>query len=99
MQNDLQSKARWRLRLGILICVVAALVSLPCVLGLFSGEWKTVTIWGLPALGLFLLAEYVGFHPAIETYKHKNVAISLKVFAQRGRVTSWTGPVCSHTTA
>ena len=71
MQNDLQSKARWRLRLGILICVVAALVSLPCVLGLFSGEWKTVTVWGLPALALFLLAEYVGFHPAIETYKQQ----------------------------
>ncbi|MGJ7509872.1 hypothetical protein [Variovorax sp. GT1P44] len=71
-QDDLQSKARWRLRLGVLMCVVAGFLCLPGVLALFAGEWKTVAVWGLPALALVFLADYVGFLPAINTFKQQD---------------------------
>lgn len=71
LQQSLLSKARWRLRLGVLICVVAGFLLLPCVLSLFVGEWKAVAVWGLPALALVFLADYVGFCPAIKTFKEQ----------------------------
>lgn len=71
-QDNIQSKARWRLRLGVLICVVAGFLLLPCVLGLFAGEWRVAAIWGLPALALVFLADYFGFLPAINTFKQQD---------------------------
>lgn len=71
-QDRLQSKARWRLRLGVLICVAAGIVCLPGVLALFAGEWRTVAAWGLPAVALVFLADYVGFVPAINAFKQQD---------------------------
>ncbi|SDP92867.1 hypothetical protein SAMN05216303_11129 [Rhodoferax sp. OV413] len=92
-QDDLQSKARWRLRLGILICIVAGFLSLPGVLGLFAGEWETVAVWGLPALALVFLADYVGFLPAINTFKQQDRRYFLESIraAQACNELDWSG--------
>lgn len=92
-QNALLGKARWRLRLGVLVSVAAGFLLLPCLAGLWAGQWQTAAVWGLPALALFLLADLVGFRPAIDKYKEQDRRYFLESIraARACNELDWTG--------
>ncbi|MCC5612496.1 hypothetical protein LC612_38840 [Nostoc sp. CHAB 5834] len=71
-QTELLSKARWKLLLGIFLCLAAAVVAVPGVLELLAGRGATAATWVLPAGGLLLSAHFLLILPAIELFKQQD---------------------------
>lgn len=72
VQAELLSRARGKLVLGVAVCLVAAFVSVPGVMGLLAGEGVTAVAWVLLACGLLLGANFLLILPAIELFKQQD---------------------------